>query len=189
MANLHYVVGDATDPIKKPAVIAHVCNSIGAWGRGFVMSLSARSTLPEAAYRDWYTRRVTGFQRKPFRLGEVQFVSYAPGVFVANMIAQEGIRWQGSTPPIRYEALEKCLSQLYSHILYCPDLGGKGYTVHMPRIGCVLAGGDWQTIEGVINKHMKVDTVVYTLPEQKGRWATNYRPIEEVLEEMNAKTS
>ena len=43
----------------------------------------------------------------------------------------------------------------------------KGAAVHMPRIGCGLAGGKWETIEpivrGMAEKH-GVDVVVYDAP-------------------------
>lgn len=37
--NLHYLIGDATNPVIKPALICHVCNSVNKWGAGFVVSL------------------------------------------------------------------------------------------------------------------------------------------------------
>jgi hypothetical protein len=40
---IRYLVGDATAPfIKGPKIIAHVCNDVGKWGLGFVMSVSAK---------------------------------------------------------------------------------------------------------------------------------------------------
>jgi hypothetical protein len=38
-----YIIGDATDPSRdQPGVIVHVCNEVGARGRGFVLDLSRR---------------------------------------------------------------------------------------------------------------------------------------------------
>ena len=48
---LHYLIGDATDPVQKPALICHCCNAQGKWGKGFVKALSARSPEPEKVYR------------------------------------------------------------------------------------------------------------------------------------------
>jgi hypothetical protein len=47
MAGLRYIVGDATAPEDRPAVIAHVCNDVEAWGKGFVLALSRRWKAPE----------------------------------------------------------------------------------------------------------------------------------------------
>lgn len=153
--SIHYIYGDATDPIKKPAVIAHVVNSIGAWGRGFVLSLSARDRTPEMEYQKWFkTRKLSS--GTPFQLGEIQIVPYTPEVLVANMIAQKGIKRNNSKPPIRYDALEKCLTKLYAFMAKNPE-----YTVHAPLFGAGLAGGNWNKIEGILQKTLQADTYIY----------------------------
>lgn len=43
MPSIAYRVGDATQPVGDgPKILVHVCNDIGAWGRGFVVALSRR---------------------------------------------------------------------------------------------------------------------------------------------------
>ena len=38
MATIHYIKGDATQPqAKGNKVIAHICNDLGGWGKGFVL--------------------------------------------------------------------------------------------------------------------------------------------------------
>jgi O-acetyl-ADP-ribose deacetylase (regulator of RNase III) len=49
-------------------------------------------------------------------------------------------------PPIRYEAVEKCLEKLADEALKL------NASIHMPRIGCGLAGGKWEEIEPIIEK-------------------------------------
>ncbi|MBE3085044.1 MAG: macro domain-containing protein [Bacteroidetes bacterium] len=158
---LHHLIGNAIEPIKKPSMIIHVCNDIGGWGRGFVLAISQKYPKAEKQYRDWFSNGHPS-------LGEVQFVQVTPETCVANMIAQHGIRWQGQVPPIRYEALETCLKKSYEKALQ------DNLTVASPRIGCVLAGGSWDRIEAIIKKTMTVDTYVYTLEKQKNRWPTKY---------------
>lgn len=52
---INYIVGDATDPkVEGNKIIAHVCNDIGAWGRGFVLTLSRKFPEAERSYRRWY---------------------------------------------------------------------------------------------------------------------------------------
>ena len=49
MREISYLVGDATAPkTPGPKMIVHVCNDIGAWGKGFVMALSRRLPEPES---------------------------------------------------------------------------------------------------------------------------------------------
>jgi O-acetyl-ADP-ribose deacetylase (regulator of RNase III) len=135
---IRYVRGDATAPEGGGTmIIAHVCNDIGAWGRGFVLALSRRWRLPEAEYREWYGAGAG------FALGGVRFVRVEPSVWVANMIAQRGVGRSHGTP-IRYESLETCLHRVAEQAVRL------GASVHMPRIGCGLAGGEWSRVEPII---------------------------------------
>lgn len=145
MKPINYTVGDATMPqIPGNKIIAHVCNDIGAWGRGFVLAISKLSPAPERAYRDWYQGRV----ENDFALGAVQFVRLSPELIVANMIGQHGIRITGDTPPIRYDAVEAALETVGQKALE------REASVHLPRIGCGLAGGEWHKIEPLIKQQI-----------------------------------
>ena len=53
MRSTDYTIGNATQPEGRPAIIVHVCNDVGAWGRGFVLALSRRWPEPERRYRHW----------------------------------------------------------------------------------------------------------------------------------------
>ena len=158
---LHYLIGDATEPVRRPAMIIHVCNNTNGWGRGFVLAVSAKFPEAERQYHEW-------FRTEHPQLGQVQFVQVKPEICIGNMISQEGIRWQGNVPPIRYGALNDCLKLAYGKALK------ENMTVHMPRIGAVLSGGDWRQIEKIILANITVDSYVYTLEKQKDRWTTAY---------------
>ncbi len=141
--SIRFVRADATLPQSQgKLIIAHVCNDSGGWGRGFVTALSRRWGEPERAFRRWFAQRETG----DFALGAVQFVAVAPDVWVANMIGQHNIarKSKPGPPPVRYEAIEIALGTLGGKAL---ELGAK---VQMPRIGCGLAGGQWEQIEPLI---------------------------------------
>lgn len=151
---IHYATGDATaPPVPGPRIIAHVCNDIGAWGRGFVMALSKRGPEPEAAYRAWYRDRSSN----DFALGAVQLVPVHDSVWVANMIGQHGIRRAGGQPPVRYEAIDEALGRLGEHAVRLRA------SVHMPRIGCGLAGGRWEQIEPLLERQLAARGVVVTV--------------------------
>ncbi|GGJ45802.1 hypothetical protein GCM10010121_066360 [Streptomyces brasiliensis] len=52
MSEIKYVRGDATVPSGKGVkAIAHVCNDVGGWGKGFVLALSRRWPPGTAAAR------------------------------------------------------------------------------------------------------------------------------------------
>jgi len=146
---VHYVKGDATCPQGSgPKIIVHICNNIGKWGKGFVLAISDRWKEPEQEYRKWY--------QEGFKLGEVQFVQVDKWIWVANMIGQSGIKTGSSGPPIRYEAVEKCLNKVAEKAMEI------NASVHMPRIGCGLSGGTWNKIQPIVEESLKgLDVTVY----------------------------
>jgi len=142
--SIKYIKGDATSPIEEGnKVIVHICNDIGGWGRGFVMAISAKWKSPESKYREW-AKSKTGFE-----LGETQIVQVEEDLWIGNMIAQRGIkRSSNGAPPVRYESIDKCLETIRDFALQ------NNCSVHMPRIGCGLAGGQWKHIEPLIIKNL-----------------------------------
>ncbi|GAA1163085.1 O-acetyl-ADP-ribose deacetylase (regulator of RNase III) [Kitasatospora gansuensis] len=143
---ISYVQGDATAPQGKGVkVIAHVCNDLGGWGKGFVLALSRRWPEPEAAFRRWHRERAGN----DFGLGAVQLVQVERYVWVTNMVGQRGIRTSRSQGvPVRYEAIDAALGRL------APQVVELGASVHMPRIGCGLAGGRWSRVEPLIEARL-----------------------------------
>ncbi|MYY85412.1 MULTISPECIES: macro domain-containing protein [unclassified Streptomyces] len=145
MSEITYVRGDATAPFGKgPKLIAHVCNDLGGWGKGFVLALSRRRPEPEKAYRAWHRQRA----KNDFGLGAVQFVEVGRGLWVANMVGQRGTRTGSKGVPVRYEAIDTALATLADK---AEELGA---SVHMPRIGCALAGGKWSRVEPLIARRL-----------------------------------
>lgn len=154
MRDITYTTGDATAPVGDGhKIIAHICNDIGGWGKGFVVAISRRWPEPESDYRRWYAER----NQNDFGLGAVQVVSVADHLSVANMIGQRDIRRRGGSPPIRYDAVRVCLSALRG------PAQSLGASIHMPRIGCGLAGGDWSEIEPIIHDELSRHDVPVTV--------------------------
>jgi len=156
---IEYVVGDATEPPReRPVILVHVCNDAGAWGKGFVVAVSRRWKEPERRFRAW----ARGAESLPFVLGQVQFVAVEERLEVANLIGQHGLRRRGSVPPIRYEALAEGLGRVADRA------AAIGAVVHMPRIGCGLAGGRWEAIEPLLQATLiarGISVCVYDLPD------------------------
>jgi O-acetyl-ADP-ribose deacetylase (regulator of RNase III) len=154
MQTLRVIKGDATSPqAKGPKVVAHVCNDLGGWGKGFVLAVSKRWPEPEKAFREWHRGRAGN----DFGLGAVQPVQVKPDIWVANMVGQRGMRTGSNGPPVRYEAIERCLAALAEHATRLEA------SVHMPRIGCGLAGGKWERIESLIARTLLTQDVATTV--------------------------
>lgn len=151
---LMIIKGDATSPqAKGRKVIAHICNDLGGWGKGFVVAISRRWPDPERDYRQWHRGRASN----DFALGVTRLVQAAPDVWVANMVGQRGIKTGSAGPPIRYDAVEQCLASLADQ---AQELGA---SVHMPRIGCGLAGGTWKRIEPIILRTLCARDIAVTV--------------------------
>ncbi|OAM91667.1 Appr-1-p processing protein [Termitidicoccus mucosus] len=156
MSTITYVIGDATAPSGDGRkIIAHVCNDLGRWGRGFVLAINRRWTAPSIAYR----RPFAGPSRPA--LGDVQFIPVSNTITVANIIGQHGIRYPdeaATTPaPIRYEAVAAGLTKI------ADQATRQSASVHMPRIGCGLAGGTWERIELLITRGLSSRGIPVTI--------------------------
>ena len=144
-------MGDATRPEGDgPKVLVHVCNDLGLWGAGFVKAVSARWPEPE---RDYLKAHKDG----RLALGSVRFVEVDGGLTVASLIAMRGVR-RGKGAPIRYDALREALFQVAA---FARD---RKSSVHMPRIGCGLAGGRWEEVEPILRDTLSgLSVTVYDL--------------------------
>ena len=150
---IEYVEGDATSPSAPgPKIIVHVCNDIGKWGKGFVLAISKRWKAPEQAYK-------AAFASNPgLALGDVQFIPVSDAIVVANLVGQHGVATRASkTPPVRYEAIENGLRKVRERAR------ADGASVHMPRIGCGLAGGDWSKVESIVKATLVDAGIVVTV--------------------------
>ena len=157
---LTYVKGDATEPEGDGMkFIVHCCNNVGGWGAGFVMALSARWDQPEEDYRQAFKKiKEQGFDYLP--LGAIYVVEVEDDITVVNLIGQHSVGNNYGVPPIRYEAIQQGLKGLVPVVKLA-----KG-SVHMPRMGAGLAGGDWDVIEKIIKETLGragIRTTVYDL--------------------------
>jgi len=173
MKPITYITGDATEPVGGGArLIAHVVNDIGLWGAGFTAALDAKWPGVGDDYRDWHLRQKRHWGQECFGLGEVSHVIADSihafpgdhpgiGIWVVNMLAQQGVRSKANPRPLRYDALGSCLMKLGRVASEHPI-----YSVHMPRIGCGLAGGRWAIVEELITDALcrqNVPVFVYDL--------------------------
>ncbi|MFD2941096.1 macro domain-containing protein [Flavobacterium notoginsengisoli] len=155
MKDIQYTKGDATSPQASGSkIIVHVCNDIGGWGKGFVVAISKRWKDLEKQYREWFR------SKDNFELGKVQFVQVEEDLWVANLVGQHDIivKNKNREMPIRYNAIEEGLKTVSDFAIT------NKASVHMPRIGCGLAGGKWEMIEPIILKTLSdknVEVVVY----------------------------
>ncbi len=133
-----YLKGDATYPIGEgQKILPHICNTVGAWHKGYVVSLSKRWKEPEAFYLS---------QRGKWFLGDVHLVKVTEDITVANMIAQRALRSQWNPMPFDAAACERCLEKVAEAALM------NHATIHAPRFGSGLSGARWSTVAHIIER-------------------------------------
>ncbi len=117
----------------------------------------------ERRYKAW----AAGQEDLPFALGQVQFVPVAPDLTVANLIGQHDIARKNqaqATPPVRYDAIREGLGRVRV------EAQRHHASVHMPRIGAGLAGGEWPLVEQLIEQELVahgLNVTVYDFPQTK----------------------
>lgn len=174
---MHTVKGDLFKYLQKeiedgtveesPIIVIHCCNDIGAWGKGFVVSLSKFNREPEIAYRAWYKKRrelITGTSRYVLPLGVAQVVPILDekgkrNVVVSNIIGQHDIYNKNGMPPVRVKAIQSGVIDT----IQCGwiDITRRKWRIWMPLIGSGLAGGRWEEIKRAIMEALNTFEEVY----------------------------
>ncbi len=155
-AAVRYLVGDALAPRGDgPRFIVHVVNDRSkTWGGGFAKQVAIRLQDAQIDFRAW--SKTAGNHQ----LGHTHFYGDAEHLLVASMVAQRGYG-RSDSPRISYPALEQCLMEVQEKALEASA------SIHMPRIGCGLAGGKWEVVSEFIDTILcraGIAVTVYDLP-------------------------
>ncbi|MHA2023813.1 MAG: Appr-1-p processing protein [Candidatus Thorarchaeota archaeon] len=154
MTKYEMKIGDVLEVLEgsPPVIVPHICNNIGAWGKGFTAAIDA--VYPEVG--DTVRERAGSCV-----LGDVIYVQVGErSQDVACMIAQNGVRSKDNPTPIKYVALVKCMEDVF---WWARDAGVA--KICCPRFGSGLAGGKWEFIELLIKEiwvGRGLDVTVYT---------------------------
>ena len=160
---IQYLDGDATSPRGDGnRIVAHVVNdATPRWGGGFAKVVSRTWPNAQQDFISWAKQN-----QNRLNLGNNCLFQIEDDLWVFHMVAQHGYR-QSLQPGIRYHHLETCLHALLEianeHVA----------SVHMPRIGCGQAGGNWSVVAELIDDILcrnGIDVTVYTLPTERAKW-------------------
>lgn len=117
--------------------IAHGVNCQNKMGSGVAKAIFTIHPEVKSAYHEFCSGIPLGS-----RLGEVQPVDCA-GVMVYNCFTQFNYGYDGQKY-VSYEAILKCFKTLNRYL--------SGEDLAIPKIGCGLAGGNWQVVSALINE-------------------------------------
>ena len=121
-----------------------------------MVPLGNRWPLAKEQYLAWHRNR------EGFCLGNILACQVDEQTTVVHMLAQKGLVSRANPRPLQYRALGLCLQKLR-----CFAAGLRDASVHMPRIGCGLAGGSWEHVEVFVRTELVehgLDVWVYDLP-------------------------
>jgi O-acetyl-ADP-ribose deacetylase (regulator of RNase III) len=154
---LHGNVLDPRDGGKK--IVCQLVNDKAiTWGGGVARKTAKRYPGTEEAY----TQQVVSIPQRD-RLGSVVFSEADDQLTIASLIGQEGFG-PSLFPRIRYSALRTCLEIVSQRAI------ATGASIHMPKIGTGSAGGDWSTIEELLDDVMVragLVVTVYDIPPKR----------------------
>lgn len=135
--------------------VVQVVNDAGKYGAGVSGAISKAWPKVESEYRGLWRMKYG-----KLKLGDVQFIQVASDLIVVNMIGKHDIVSSENPVPIKYDALQACLAKVGIEV---SDNNG---TVHMPRIGCGLAGGTWDKVGPIVEQELQkrgINVFVYEL--------------------------
>ena len=142
---IKYIDGDLVKEAELFDVIAHCCNCFCTMGAGIAPQIKAK--FPEAYLVDCTTER--GDESK---LGTITFTEDTTPI-VVNLYGQYDYtgRRHGEMD-LDYDALRSALRAMKEEF--------SGLLFGLPKIGAGLAGGDWDTIEAIIEEELEGERVI-----------------------------
>jgi O-acetyl-ADP-ribose deacetylase (regulator of RNase III) len=161
------VIGDLILLVKNSSfdVISHGCNCFCQMGAGIAPHMAKEFGCDKFPLED---KKYKGDINK---LGQIDYgIGWLRGdkgiygsVIVVNAYTQ--YRYGKNHPdgvkkPVDYDAITLCMRKINHQF--------NGKRIGLPKIGCGLAGGDWNIVSNIIKKELKdCDVTIVILPEKK----------------------
>jgi O-acetyl-ADP-ribose deacetylase (regulator of RNase III) len=143
------IIEEIKDDILNTKIkhIAHGVNCQNTMGSGVARALFMKYPNVKASYHTFFEAKLANSLGLPVLpqdfLGEIDYANVHDGKIVLNMFTQENFGG-GDRLYLSYEALEKCFQKVVDD--------GTIKELAIPKIGCGLAGGDWDKVKKIINK-------------------------------------
>jgi len=116
----------------KSGVIVHQVNCQGVMGAGIALKIKRKWPVVFERYRKF-----------KFKLGYVQFIEVADGLWVCNLAGQD--RYGRDKCYTDYDALREGFRKLFKWA------SNKDLKIYIPKgMGCSNAGGDWKIVSKLI---------------------------------------
>lgn len=140
-----YIKGDITETELK--YICHGVNCQNKMGSGVAKALFTKFPEVKTKFHSFSSQ----FRIPENRLGEVDFVECGNKT-ILNCFTQLNYGYDGKRY-VNYGAIVKCFDFIKDNI--------RNETLAIPKIGCGLAGGDWNIVEQLINDTVGDDLEIW----------------------------
>lgn len=154
---IEYIKGDLRD--TDCLLIAHGVNCQNVMGSGVAKALFDKWPKVKYAYHDYFEEFNCGEDGEKF-LGDIDTIQiHRGGPVIVNCFTQQHFGNDGKRY-LSYDALYKCMENLKDACEYY-----QVNEVAMPKIGCGLAGGNWEIVKEIILTIFPIDfkVKVYSL--------------------------
>lgn len=157
---IKFVHGNVLQPKDDgPRIICQLVNDRATkWGGGVARKFARKYPEAEAEF----SKAILEL-RPAERLGAVLFSRVDEDTQIASIVAQEGFG-PSLFPRIRYSGLVRGLEQVAQRAIEA------NASIHMPRLGTGAAGGEWDTIQELIESAMVragLKVTIYDLPPKR----------------------
>ena len=154
---IHHLHGNVLEPRGAGLkVVCQLVNNVAKrWGGGIARQAAKRFPAAQREFATWIADINYGE-----RLGKVHFSTEVSRTVIASIVGQRGFG-KSKEPRVEYRAIQAGLKQVAAFAL------SKSASVHLPRIGTGAAGGNWKTIEAMIEEQFVESGLavnVYTPP-------------------------
>ena len=130
-------------------IICHQVNTKGIMGAG--LALAVKTKYPGAYYH---------YKTSRLRLGRVLLSRVDNRLWIAHLIAQESFGPGVQTDYDAFRSSIRHLHQVQTHLHKVQDKELRDLGVYLPyKIGCGLAGGDWDTVLAIIEEELPDATI------------------------------
>lgn len=131
------------------------CNAQNKNGSGLARSLAEKWPVVKQDYHDVY------YRDQFFQLGSIHPVKVEDNLTVINLISQEYYGYDGDVY-VSYSAIEVGFTNIVRLIRKLNQLDPSiPKIIHIPKIGCGLAGGNWDKVKGILKSIPADDFEVY----------------------------
>lgn len=150
------MIGNLIDLAKDNQfdVILHGCNCFNTMGAGIAKYI--KQEFPKAYEVDCKTEK--GDKNKLGTFSAAKIKINEKDLIVCNCYTQ--YHYNSEDKPVDYDAIVECMKLLKSKVK------NSGKRIGYPKIGCGLAGGNWDIVSAIIDKYLEgEDHTLVVLPD------------------------